>query len=239
MSKNLYAAFMPLLAAIAFAAMPAAAQAIEPQWEVCTEVVKETGKRATIKCETEKAKSDFEWKLVGNLSSSVLTLTQNVSGKTILLENEAKTAGITCETAKDESYVWNRASRGRDINEVEFSGKCKGVGGLAACSVTEPIVVEAATRLEEEAATKKFFNKYSAVSGEPFTEITLSGATCPKGNPVTAQVAGTARGEVPERSSKQKFNGGEFTLTLFGEKWEITGEVEMEGAARKEGIRVS
>jgi hypothetical protein len=234
--KKLYAALLPLVAIVAFVAVPAAAQA-QPTWEACK--AKTGGKFTTNTCATEGTPKSFEWEKVGNLSEAVLTDTKNVTGKSALLENEAKTAGISCEVVKDESWVWNRAGRGRDINEVEFT-KCKGVGGLATCAVTEPIVVEAYTRLELEGT--KIYNKFSSVDGEPFTSITLAnkGAeVCPAGNPVTAPVTGSARGEAIEHSNKQKFNGGEYTLEFLGAKSEFTGEIEAELSPSKGGVRVS
>jgi hypothetical protein len=221
MSKKLYAAFVPLLAALAFAAMPAVAQAA-PEWEACKEVAKETGKFTTIKCNVEKAKSNFEKILIGNLGSAVLVASKNVAGKKAVLKSA--TADIECTTVKDESWLWNSRGRGRDINEIDFSG-CKGSGAVAECKVAEPIVVEASTRLEEESG--EIYNKYFAVSGEPLAEITLSGATCPA--PGTFPVTGTARGEIAVGGGRfQKFNPGEKTLE-FGGPAEFTGETEQEG----------
>jgi hypothetical protein len=231
--RKLYAVLVPLFAMAAFVAVPAIAQA-QPQWEVCKEVAKETGSFSEIKCATPKTKGNFEWTKPVGVTAAVLVNSKNVSGKSAKLKTPG--GSITCTTVKDESYLWNRALRGRDINEVEFTG-CTTAGALAGCKVKEPIVVEAATRLEEEAATKKIFNKYTPVSGEPFTEITVEGTcTVPAG---TYPVVGTARGEMTEHENKQKFNAGEKTLEFLGEKAEFEGETEQEGAAKKEGIRVS
>jgi len=224
MSKKLYALFVPLLAVVALVAVPAAAQAA-PQWFLCKKVAAGTGKFTTISCGTEKAASNFEKVLVGNLSSAVLVTSKNVAGVNAVLKTA--TGSITCTTVTDESFIWNRGGRGRDINEVEFSG-CTAAGALAGCTVATPIVVEASTRLEEEAA--KFYNKYFAVSEEPFTEVTLSGAGCAAVG--TFPVTGTARGEIATGGTGgkiQKFNAGEKTLKFLGAEAEFTGETEQEG----------
>jgi hypothetical protein len=232
--KKLYAAFVPLFAVIAFVAVPAAAQA-QPTWEACKEVAAGKGKFTTNKCTVEKASSNFEWEKVGNISSALLTDTKNVAGTVAVLENEEKTGGIECKKVEDESWVWNRAGRGRDINEVFFT-ECKGILGLEKCTVTVPIVVEAYTRLEEEAG--KIYNKFFPVDGEPFTEITLAGAECPvPAN--TYPVTGTARGEMTAHGNRQKFNAGAFTLEFLGHKSEFRGEVEAELSPSKGGVRVS
>ena len=233
MPKRLLIGLAPLLAVAAFAVMPVAAQAAGPQWYVCQKVTLKTGKFTKINCAIEKAESNFEKVLIGNLSSAVLVVSKHVAGHKAVLRAPKIASGIECEIVKDESWLWNSRMRGRDINEIEFS-KCKGFGGLEKCTVAEPIIVEAATRLKEVAG--KIYNEYSAVSGEPLTEWTLSGAECPA--PGTNSVTGTVMGEIAAGGGKfQKFNAGELTLEYLGEKAEFEGETEQEGAGG-EGVFV-
>ena len=217
MSKKLYAAFVPLLAVVAFVALPAVAQA-QPQWYLCKEVEKEKGEWTTIKCEVKKAKSNFELFKIGNLSSAVLATSKIKAGTKAVLSFKTKKASIECSTVTDESWLWNFKSRGRDINEVEFTG-CKTAGEISTCTVTTPILVEASTRLEEEGG--KIYDKFFQVSEEPFTEITLS--TCALEG--TYKVTGTTRGEVAGKVLK--FSGE--TLKFGSEKAEFTAETEQEG----------
>ena len=222
MSKKLYAAFVPLLAVVAFVALPAAAQAA-PQWYRCVKVAAGTGKYEDAKCE-KKVAGNYEKKLIGNLSSAVLAISKNKTGTKAVLSFKTKKASIECTTVKDESWLWNFKSRGRDINEVEFTG-CKAAGEISTCTVTTPILVEASTRLEEEGG--KIYDKFFQVSEEPFTEITLS--TCALEG--TYKVTGTTRGEVAGKVLK--FSGE--TLKFGSEKAEFTAETEQEGS-EGEGI---
>src|ERR1017187_7170514 len=232
MPKRLLIGLAPLLAVAAFAVMPVAAQAAGPQWYVCQKVTLKTGKFTTIKC-TIEGEGNFEKVRIGNLSSAVLVVSKNVAGHKAVLRFPKIASGIECEVVKDESWLWNSRMRGRDINEIEFS-KCKGFGLLAKCTVAEPIIVEAATRLKEVAG--KIYNEYSAVSGEPLAELTFSGAECPA--PGTNSVTGTVMGEIAAGGGKfQKFNAGELTLEYLGEKAEFEGETEQEGAGG-EGVFV-
>jgi hypothetical protein len=229
--KKLYAALVPLFAVIAFVAVPAAAQA-QPTWEACKEVTKETGKFTTNKCNVEKVKSNFEWEKIGNLSSALLADSNNVAGTEAVLTIPALGAEIKCTTIKDESWLWNRAAVGRDMNEVLFT-VCTALGNINKCTVTVPIEVEAYTKLEEK--TGKIFNVFYPVAGNVFAEITLSGTGCQA--PGTSAVEGTASGEMTAHGNKQKFSGA--TLTFDGDPAEFKAETEQELSPSKGGVRVS
>ena len=216
MSKKLYAAFVPLLAVVAFVALPAAAQAA-PQWYLCEKVAEGAGKYKTNKCEILE-KGNYEWKKIGNLSSAVLATSHIKAGTKAVLSFKTKKASIECSTVTDESWLWNFKSRGRDINEVEFTG-CKTAGEISTCTVTTPILVESSTRLEEESS--KIYDKFFPVSEEPLTEITLTGCALEG----TFKVTGTTRGEVVGKVLK--FSGQ--TLQFGSEKADFTAEIEQEG----------
>lgn len=230
MSKKFHAAFVPLIAVVACAALPATTRA-EPAWYACKGVPKETGNFTTIGCATEKASSNFEKTLISNINSAVLVTSKlKASTKAVL-----KTAGggVECSALTDESYLWNQRDRGRGITEVSFTG-CTATGEISTCTVATPILLEAYTRLEEVAGPKDY-DKYFSVGEEPFTEVTLTGCAAEGKYPVT----GTARGEIPAGGTGgkvQKFNAGEKTLKFLGKEAEFTGETETEGAAKTEGI---
>src|ERR1017187_6839922 len=115
MSKRLLIGLAPLLAVAAFAVMPVAAQAAGPQWYVCQKVTLKTGKFTKINCAIEKAESNFEKVLIGNLSSAVLVVSKHVAGHKAVLRAPKIASGIECEIVKDESWLWNSRMRGRDI----------------------------------------------------------------------------------------------------------------------------
>jgi hypothetical protein len=229
--RKLYAVFVPLLAVVAFASVTAAASAA-PQWQVCK--AKTGGKFTTIACSTEGTPKSFEKETIGSLlkNEQVQTTSKNIGAVT--LAGEA--GGISCTTVADKGFIWNSRGRGRDIDEIEFSG-CTGTGGLATCTVTNPIIAEAATKLEESGGVVT--NKYSAVSGEPFAEVTLANKgteVCPA--PGTFPVTGTAVGTFTGTSGKvQKFSGK--TLTFLGKEAEFKGETEEEGTSGGAGIFVT
>ena len=216
--RKLYALLLPVLALVAFASVTAAASAA-PEYELCKEVTKETGKFTTIGCTTEKAKSNFEKELVGNLSNGVVTTSKNKSGTVAVLK--AGESGIECTVVADEAYIFNRAGVGRDLDEISFT-KCKATGALASCTVAEPIEVEANTILEETGGV--IFNKLTPPTGEPFTEVDLTGTGCPGKVPVT----GTVKGEFTGKSGKiEKFKGGELKFGTTAAEFEA--EIENEG----------
>jgi hypothetical protein len=230
MSRKLYAAFVPVLAAVAFMVVPALAQAA-PQWYKCEKVAGGTGNYTKINCATEKAGSNFEKVLIGDLSHAVLALSKNVPGTVAELEVPALGGGVLCKKIEDESYLWNRAGSGRDINEVLFT-ECEGTGTLAGCVVAEPIEVEAYTELLN--VGPPFINRFYPVGGSGvFTVLVLEGCPFAGAYPVT----GTVDGEIAEGEEQvQKFTEG--TLKLGENEATFKAKTEQVGAAKEEGIFV-
>ena len=158
MSNKRYAVFVPLLAAVAFAVIPAVAQAA-PEWYACQKVAAKTAKFTKINCKTEKAESNFEKVKVGEFPG-VTVISANVLGKEAVLT--AAAGGITCKKIADKGVLWNEELEsgvvGRAFNVVKFS-ECTATGGLVGCTISQPIRLRVNTALTEEGG--KIYNVYS------------------------------------------------------------------------------
>ena len=109
MSKRLLAMLLPVLAAAAFAVVPAMAQAATKEYGTLSGVEFQPFTAAT------------------NVTSTGTTA--------FVLENEAKTAGIECSGLTDKGTDENIAGVGHSTDTLTFTG-CKGIKGLAVTCAT-------------------------------------------------------------------------------------------------------
>jgi hypothetical protein len=114
MSRKLYAALLPVLAVVAFAAMPAIAQA-QPHWY---------SNGVKIKAGTKEVPNDVQVTTTGTLTLHALK------------------RAIECKV-KDKGSIWNPAGGGAGEDEItEFvNSECKIVEGAAICTVATELEV--------------------------------------------------------------------------------------------------
>jgi hypothetical protein len=128
MSDKLYAKIAPLLAAAAFIALPATAQAAAPHWYRCHEVAAGTGKYQDAGC-TKKATGDFE---LTRLPMETEKRTVSISGRLTL--SSPTMSGLDCSVA-GHGKIWNTnlsatgkgEVQGFEFYECEVSGCTKGI----------------------------------------------------------------------------------------------------------------
>lgn len=133
--KKLMLGAVPLMAAMAFAVMPAMASAATLQYGTCAAT--KTGEKETKPpC---KAKETFH-----PFTAATKVTDSKVSTSFVLEgENEKKEkSGITCTTFSSKGTYSNKENAkkelvGESVDELTFDG-CTGTGGLAGCEINPP-----------------------------------------------------------------------------------------------------
>ena len=122
MSKRFYAAFVPLLAVVAFAAMPATSQAAESHWYTCKHEATATHKFSDSECQKEVANTgSWEWKRLPFTSAKTQVIT---FGKLTLTWSNGIV--LTCKVI-EAGNIWNgtEATAGQDNIEAFVFYECK------------------------------------------------------------------------------------------------------------------
>lgn len=214
MSKKLYAALLPVLVVGAFTAMPAIASANTTAYGTC---VAEKGHAKEGPCKVEE-------KFVAFTEKREAVISKNHSAS-FVLENEEKTADITCTVLEDVGKFWNVGGVGHSHLIVVFEG-CTGTGALKECSINpkENHVIEGvvtdlvlAGGLTVEIKIESGFN-VKCLKGGVEEEL---------GN-----VTGSAVGSQAEGSAVLKFKEAK-GLKFLGKPSTITGEDETETFGKK------
>lgn len=135
MSRKIYAAFVPLLAVVAFASVTGAAQAA-PHWYKCE--AKAGGKYHDPDC-TEKTGTAFELTRLPFEKEGVLTRKEVSTFGKLTLSVPSVPLTATCNVL-DEGLIWNvsEATAGKDEITVFENHKCK----ATACTGTLAIAAE-------------------------------------------------------------------------------------------------
>ncbi|MGO9322464.1 MAG: hypothetical protein ACLQBY_16930 [Solirubrobacteraceae bacterium] len=201
MTKKLMSSVVPLIAVAAFAVMPAMAQAETKSYGTCATGTPETKPP----CPTGQKFTAF------TENEHIAVYGKKVS-TTFVLENEAKTADITCTTLQAGGLFWNvTGDIGKSHVILNFDG-CTGTGLLAGCSINPLTNHEIEGVVTDEVLTETTV-KVTIESG-----FNVKCGTTELGN-VTGSVTGTQSGSV------LKFKEAK-GLTFAGEPSTITGEVE-------------
>src|ERR1035441_4850727 len=188
MSKRFYAAFVPLLAVVAFAAMPATSQAAESHWYTCKHEATATHKFSDSECQKEVANTgSWEWKRLPFTSAKTQVIT---FGKLTLTWSNGIV--LTCKVI-EAGNIWNgtEATAGQDNIEAFVFYECK-VVGAATCKVKEPIEF---TFNDELTVFKGEPGEiFEPVEGKLFVAITITGCSV-EGK---YEVTGKQQCELPE-----------------------------------------
>lgn len=137
MSRKIYAAVLPLLAVVAFAAMPATSQAAF-HWYKCEKVEAGKGKFSTNACTAEGEKKEFELKQLPFTSEKLQVDTWG----TLTITSVALKVKITCNVI-DAGKIWNEvlANPGKDEITAFSNIECKTEEGT--CATPEVQTVQA------------------------------------------------------------------------------------------------
>jgi hypothetical protein len=220
MSRKLYAAFVPLLAVVAFAIAPAAAQAA-PHWYSCHEVAAGTGKYTDPDC-TKLAKGNFELTRLPFTSAK----TQVITWGKLTLHN-ATLGEVTCKKI-DAGNVWNTvlANPGLDNIEAFTLYECTST----TCEGTTTVTAAGLPWLTELVAGPPIRDKTTGISvtikcTKPVVEATFTGELTPE--------------FVNDSPSYTEFGAGSGHLTssVFGEGT-VTGKDKIMGFENQEQIQV-
>lgn len=205
MSRKIYAMLLPVLAVVAFAAVPAVASASKV-YGACG------GAGSSVQCPTGQAFTEFT--LFGESVAA-----KKMSTSFVLKAGEES---ITCTALVGGGAMWNEGSPtvGHSHIVLRF-GKCTAAGAVlgAACTAAKPINGnETIEGVVTDTVTKE---------GNP-ANVTIkieSGFPVECGGTLIGTVSGTAVGEQAEKKSILAFSGAS-GLSFAGKASTITGEVE-------------
>jgi hypothetical protein len=217
--KKLLLGVAPLLAVIAFAAMPALAQAETKAYGIC-EAEKGHAKEGPCAVEEKfKAFTEFKHEEVRNKKVSTL----------FVLESASK-AGIECKSYKSIGYNWNVGGVGMSEESLNYDEcvpnatlklKCEAVNAKNNHEIQGSVTNEVTKETTVKVTISEGFNVKCLEKG---TEVEL-------GN-VTGAVTGTQTGAVLKFA---KATG----LTFAGEASTITGESETETIEGKKKVFIN
>ena len=221
MLRKFYMILLPVIAVAAFAVAPAIAQATAPQWYLCK--AKTGGKFTNVACSKERTPRNFEKELVPDFEEATHVKIKNVSGTVAIVR--ATAGGFECKSITGKGIVWNEENvvnselTGAGADDLKLT-ECKGTGGLATCTIRNPVAWKVSSELELEGT--KIFDKYYPL----IFKMDLTGTGCPG----ESEWTGSTRGEIASGGGKiEKFSGK--TLKFLGEEAEFTAEIEQEGPA--------
>lgn len=227
--KKILLGLAPLAAVLAFALVPAIAQAA-PEWLVCSEVAG-TGKFANHGCKEEGGTKNFEWLTVGAKAAKVEVLTHSTA-LTLLVPG----LEIACEV-KDKGFIWNPGGGVAGEDEItEFTNtNCKAVP-TAGCAA--PVVVTALRKgavLGAANAWPSLLETAGGVTRDRISEIeidvtcngvaagTFTGALTPKINEANGTAEfGAGSGELEEKASGTKAGVDGSDLVEQTNGWAVT-----------------
>jgi hypothetical protein len=205
--KKLMLSVVPLLAVIAFAAMPAMASAATKEYGTCATGTPETKPP----CKTGEKFTAFK----GKTEFTAVT-GKKVSAK-FVLEAEGSVAGIECTSYTSAGKEWNESGVGQSEETLTFD-ECKGTGALAGCEVNPTTAKHEITGVVTNVVLSETEIEIKVVSG-----FNVKCGTTEEGN-----VTGSAKGTQALSSNVTKFpaKATEFNLKFAGLDSSITGEAE-------------
>ncbi|MGO9322414.1 MAG: hypothetical protein ACLQBY_16655 [Solirubrobacteraceae bacterium] len=202
--KKLLISLAPLLAVVAFAVMPAMAQAETRSYGTCATGTPETKPP----CKTGEHFTPFA-------EGVRIPVVSTIVSANFVLENEAETAGITCTTFENAGFVWNTAGDiGHSHLILVFDG-CTGSGTLA--TVCKAPNIPNGNGIIEGVVTDE-------VISETEVEVTIeSGFNVKCGTTELGDVTGKVKGTVVASKGYELEFVKAKGLLFAGEKSTITG----------------
>jgi hypothetical protein len=206
--KKLILGAAPVLAVMAFAVMPAMAQAETKEYGTC-------GATGTVKA-VPPCKVGEEFFTPFKVATKVIDKKHGT--KPLVLENKAKTADISCTTFSSAGTYENKEKVGHSTDKLTFDG-CTGSGAFEGCEVNPKTNHEITGEITDVVVTEKTV-KIEVVKG--FDVIVV----CSGIEKNLGEVTGSAVAKVEGDVSKFQNNPEEFNLVFAGEKSKIEGEAE-------------
>jgi hypothetical protein len=217
MSGKLYTAIAPLLAVVAFVALPATAQAV-PHWYGCHEVAAGTGKYQDAGC-TEKTTGNFELtRLPFEKEGSLTKTTVNMSGA---LTIHSATFTLSCSVA-GHGKIWNTTLAAAGKGEIQgFEDECS-LGGCKKGLAFTPEGLPWSTELLAGPPIRSKITgmKFRLICAEPAYDVLFTGELTPEfvNNSPSYDAFGEGSGHLNSENGELTFSG---TFSAMGEGGEV------------------